>query len=473
MLSEDRINRQHSLGKLTAYERIDLLFDKKSFVEIGGDIDDGVVTGYGYIHGKKAFVASQDFTFKGGTLGEKHADKICNVMDMALEEKCPFISINDSGGARINEGIVALNGYAKIFLRNTKASGVIPQIAVIMGPCAGGACYSPAICDFIFMVKNTSQMFITGPGVVKEVTGETTTINDLGGSDAHSIKSGCSHFVYDNDKECLEGVRQLLEYLPGTNVKVKNKNGYDKHFPSYVNDNFRRAYEMRTFINAIVDEDSFYEVSKDFARNIIVGFARFDNKPVGIVANNPGYFAGVIDIDASDKAARFVRFCDCNDIPLVTFVDTPGYMPGTSQEHNGIIRHGAKLLFAYCESSVPRVSVILRKAFGGAYIAMNSKGIGCDKVFAWPTSQIAVMGAEGAVDILYKKELKSSNNPGELREELINNYTKEFLNPKLALEKGYVDEIIEPKLTREKIVDYLKTSSSKKSLKEKHSNIPL
>lgn len=472
MNQEEKINKQHMLGKLTASERIDLLLDKDTFTEVDEDVVDGVITGYGYVNGKKVFVSSQDFTFRGGTLGEKHAKKICHVMDLALEEKCPFISINDSGGARIDEGIVALDGYANIFLRNTRASGKIPQIAVIMGPCAGGACYSPAICDFIFMVKNTAQMFITGPNVVKSVIGETMSIEELGGSLIHSTKSGCCNSVFDNDETCLQEVRRLLSYLYENDSKEIS---YDKDYYSVVNENFKRAYDVKQFINGIVDRDSFFEVSSDYAKSIVVGFARIDGKNVGIVANNPGYLAGVIDIDASDKSARFVRFCDCFNVPLVTFVDTPGYMPGSNQEHNGIIRHGAKLLYAFCESSVPRISIILRKAFGGAYIAMNSKGIGCDVALAWKSSQIAVMGAEGAVDIIHKKAIKESSNPEELRDKLINDYTKEFMNPFLAKEKGYIDEIISPQETRIKIVKFLSDYKDKKrrEVTYPHGNIPL
>ena len=469
MTREEKINRQHSLGKLTAEERIDILFDNNTFTELDSEIVDGVITGYGLINGKKAFVSSQDFTYRGGTLGEKHANKICHAMDLALEEKCPFITINDSGGARIDEGIVALNGYANIFLRNTRASGVIPQIAIIMGPCAGGACYSPAICDFIFMVKDTSQMFITGPGVVKNVLGEDITIEDLGGSSIHASKSGCCNFVYENDEICLNEVRKLLSYL-GKNEREKSS--YDKEYYDYVNENFKRSYDIKHFINAIVDDKSFFEVSSDFAKNIVVGFARFDKMNVGIVANNPGYLAGVIDTDASDKAARFVRFCDCFDIPIVTFVDTPGYMPGSSQEHGGIIRHGAKLLFAFCESTVPRISIILRKAFGGAYIAMNSKGIGCDMNLAWKSSQIAVMGAEGAVDIIHKKEIRDSEKPDELREKLIIEYSQKYLTPLLAKERGYIDEIINPEITRDKIVNFLSNFKNAKN-RARHRNIPL
>lgn len=476
---KEKIDKQHALGKLTAKERIDLLFDEGSFVEVSPETFDGVVTGYGRINGVKAAVSSQDFTYRGGTLGEVHARKICGIMDYALKNSCPFIAINDSGGARIDEGISALNGYANIFLRNTKASGRIPQIAAIMGPCAGGACYSPAICDFVFMVENHSQMFITGPAVVKEVTGEDTDVNSLGGAEIHGQVSGCAHFVYKTDEECIKGIRKLLSYLPGScseSPRVDYKGySYVGNPAEFVNANIRKAYDVHAYINAVVDDDSFFEIQSSFAQNVVIGLARFSGAVAGIVANNPAAMAGVLDIDASDKAARFVRFCDNFNIPIVTFVDTPGYMPGSRQEHGGIIRHGAKLLYAYSEAAVPKISVILRKAFGGAYIAMNSKGMGGDYACAWPDAQIAVMGAEGAVDIIRKKELAASPNKEELRNKFIEEYSQEFLNPKAALANGYIDEIIEPLKTREIILKKLELLSKRKRVSKSasHGNIPL
>ncbi|NCA67829.1 MAG: acyl-CoA carboxylase subunit beta, partial [Clostridia bacterium] len=397
-----RIDKQHAFGKLTARERIDILFDRDSFTEVdmliearNSDSDtasksfpgDGVVTGYGYINGRLAFASSEDFTVIGGTLGEYHSLKICRIMDMAMSMKAPYISINDSGGARIEEGVCSLSGYSGIFLRNTLASGVIPQIAVILGPCAGGACYSPAICDFVFMSQTTSQMFITGNKVVKAVTGEDVSVSELGGSDVHKKQSGVAHFVYADDEECLNGVRKLLGYLPQNNCEsciytlgeVIDKTDT---IPSIVPDNRRKAYDVKKVIDTFADKDSFYEVQEEFAKSIVIGFSRIDGDVVGIIANQPNYFGGAIDINASDKAARFVRFCDCFNIPLLSLVDVTGFMPGSNQEHNGIIRHGAKLLYAYSEATVPKVSLIMRKAYGGAYIAMNSKNMGADMVFA-------------------------------------------------------------------------------------------
>ena len=485
----DRIEKQHLSGKLTARERLELLFDKNTFVEVGALVkargdkqfpSDGVVTGYGYINGNIVFASSQDFTVNGGTLGENHSQKICRIMDMAIDAMAPFVTINDSGGARIEEGINSLAGYSGIFLRNTRASGIIPQIAVILGPCAGGACYSPAICDFVFMSKETSKMFITGPAVVKTVTGENTTPEELGGAAIHSSKSGVAHFVYDDDAACMEGVRNLLKYLPQSNQKKPPFSSCKKvdesaSIEDIVPDNMRQAYDVRDVIMTFADKDSFLEVHKDFARNIVVGFCRLDGEVIGIVANQPKVFAGSLDVDASDKAARFVRFCDCFNIPLLTLVDVPGYMPGITQEHNGIIRHGAKLLYAFSEATVPKVSLIMRKAYGGAYIAMNSKNMGADTVLAWPIAQLAVMGAEGAVDIVYKKQIKSSDNPEELRTKLVSEYEHEYLNPYIAAENGYIDEIIEPSATRERISQtfFALRSKKKQTLWKKHGNIPL
>lgn len=492
---KSRIDRQHNAGKLTARERIDLLFDPGTFNEIGtiretnsfcgntssSIVGDGVITGYGRINGQIVYVASQDFTVNGGTLGETHSLKICRVMDLAYDTRCPFVSINDSGGARIEEGIKSLNGYSGIFYRNTKASGVIPQISVIMGPCAGGACYSPAICDFVFMVNKTSQMFITGPLVVREVTGETTDPNMLGGSDVHTKKTGVAHFSYENDRECLEGVRTLLNYLPQNNdekpktciSKVVDNSG---KLEEIVPDDMRKSYDVHAVIDAIVDKSSFFEVSEKFAPNVVVGFSRIDGEVIGIVANQPCVIAGTLDVDASDKAARFVRFCDCFNIPILSLVDVPGYLPGSQQEHEGIIRHGAKLLYAFSEATVPKVCLVMRKAFGGAYIAMNSKNMGADYVFAWPIAQLAVMGAEGAIDILYKKELEFSEDKANKRNELIKSYEEKYLNPYTAASNGYIDDVIEAAETRKRIsaaFASLKTKKQRNMCNRKHGNIPL
>ena len=492
---EKRIEKQHASGKLTARERLEILFDKDTFVEVGGLIEsritdfgledkkvpgDGVVVGYGKVNGKLVFASSEDFTVIGGTLGEYHSLKICRIMDMALETGAPFVSINDSGGARIEEGICSLSGYSGIFYRNTQLSGVVPQISVILGPCAGGACYSPAISDFIFMSKNTSLMFITGPGVVKAVTGETVSSADLGSADVHMTKSGVTHFVYDDDEQCLMGVRKLLSYLPQS-----SQSKADSISPTYTNtcddmqeivsDNQKKPYNVKLVIEKIIDDGSFFEIQPDFAKNIVVGFSRINGDTVGIVANQPAFLGGAIDCDSADKAARFIRFCDCFNIPIVTLVDVTGFLPGQKQEHSGIIRHGAKLLFAYSEATVPKISLILRKAYGGAYIAMNSKNMGADVVFAWPIAQMAVMGAEGAVDIIFKREIAGSENPAEKRQLLIEEYENKFANPYIAAARGYVDEIIEPQDSRQRIImalDMLKTKKQENPHK-KHGNIPL
>ena len=490
----DRIAKQHSSGKLTARERMEALFDDGTFVEINDQIasrcsdfgmekkkkpGDGVVTGYGYIHGRLAFASSQDFTVGGGSLGEAHAMKICRAMDKAMEMKAPFISINDSGGARIEEGIDSLSGYADIFYRNTIASGVIPQISVIMGPCAGGACYSPAITDFIFMT-DYSQMYITGPAVVKSVTGEVISSGDLGGAAVHSSTSGVAHFVYPDDLSCLNGVRQLLGYLPQCNLDdsmtvpgtaVDNSASLSSIVPA----DSKKAYDVRNVINSLVDENSFFEIQESFAKNIIIGFGRLDGETIGIIANQALYMAGSLEINASDKASRFIRFCDCFNIPLLTLVDVPAFLPGSQQEHGGIIRHGAKLLYAYSEATVPKVSVIMRKAYGGAYIAMNSKGTGADVVYAWPIAEIAVMGASGAVSIIGKKQIENAEDPAAKKEELLNEYNDKFMNPYIAAEHGYVDEVILPEETRSKISEafnMLKTKERSLPYK-KHGNIPL
>mgnify|MGYP002509847676 FL=1 len=491
----DRIAKQHSSGKLTARERMEALFDDDTFVEMNDMITsrttdfgmdkkkrpgDGVVTGYGYIHGRIAFASSQDFTIGGGSLGEAQAMKICRVMDKALEMKAPFISINDSGGARIEEGIDGLSGYADIFYRNTIASGVIPQISVILGPCAGGACYSPAITDYIFMTEKNSQMYITGPAVVKSVTGEIISSADLGGASVHSSTSGVAHFVYPDDLSCLNGVRQLLGYLPQNNEeKPMNVAGRKKDNCVALSDivpvDSRKPYDVRNVIKAFIDDDSFFEVQASFACNIVIGFARLEGDTIGIIANQSQYMAGSLEINASDKGARFIRFCDCFNIPLLTLVDVPAFLPGSQQEHGGIIRHGAKLLFAYSEATVPKVGLIMRKAYGGAYIAMNSKGTGADVVYAWPIAEIAVMGAAGAVSIIGKKEIEKAEDPTAKKEELLDEYNNKFMNPYFAAEHGYVDEVILPEETRIKILNAFKMLKTKKRIlpHKKHGNIPL
>ncbi|MCQ2467529.1 MAG: methylmalonyl-CoA carboxyltransferase [Clostridia bacterium] len=492
---EARVAKQHSQGKLTARERMEALFDEGTFVELNDMITsratdfgmdkkavagDGVITGYGKIHGRVVFASSQDFTVNGGSLGEAHAKKICLAMDKAMEMKAPFISMNDSGGARIEEGIDSLAGYAEIFLRNTIASGVIPQISVIMGPCAGGACYSPAICDYIFMTQENAQMYITGPAVVKSVTGETITAGDLGGSSVHAGKSGVAHFVYEDDLACLNGVRRLIGYLPDSNLEVPAAVATKpvdncEAIADIVPSNPKAAYDVRDVINCFIDNGSFFEVQPDFAKNIVVGFSRIDGETVGIVANQSNYIAGSLEIDASDKAARFIRFCDSFNIPLVTLVDVPAFMPGSNQEHNGIIRHGAKLLYAFAEATVPKISIIMRKAYGGAYIAMNSKGLGADVVYAWPIAEIAVMGASGAVAIIGRKAIEAAEDKDAKRQELIDEYNNKFMNPYVAAEHGYVDEVIHPAETRDKIVkalDMLKNKEQERPFK-KHGNIPL
>ncbi|MBR6509592.1 MAG: acyl-CoA carboxylase subunit beta [Clostridia bacterium] len=491
-----RIEKQHAASKLTARERIEILFDKGTFIEVNGFVEsriddfnmdekrvpgDGVVTGYGKINGRLAFASSEDFTVIGGTLGEYHSVKICEIMDMALKMRAPYISINDSGGARIEEGVSSLSGYSGIFLRNTLASGVIPQISVILGPCAGGACYSPAICDFVFMTRKTSKMFITGPNVVKSVIGTDISAEELGGADVHSSVSGVSHFTYDNEKECLIGVRDLLGYLPQScDSKPQKIEGTpideSKLLTEIIPDNQKKAYDVKKVIDTFVDKDSFFEVQKDFAKNIVVGFSRIDGETVGIVANQPNYMGGAIDINSSDKAARFVRTCDCFNIPIVTLVDVTGFLPGVNQEHAGIIRHGAKLLFAYSEATVPKISLILRKAYGGAYIAMNSKNMGADMVFALPIAQIAVMGAEGAVEIIYRKDIEKSDNPEQQRSDFIKKYEEKFMNPYLAAERGYINTIIHPETVRENIAQSLKMLKNKsvdRANNKKHGNIPL
>ena len=491
-----RIDKQHQQGKLTARERIDVLLDKGTFVEVNDLVEsriddfgldkkripgDGVITGYGKINGRLVFVASEDFTVIGGTLGEYHSRKICHIQDMALTMKAPLICINDSGGARIEEGIDSLSGYSGIFLRHTKASGVIPQIAVILGPCSGGACYAPAICDFIFVVRNTSKMFITGPQVVKTVIGEDISVEDLGGADVHASQSGVAHFLYNNEENCLGGVRELLSYLPQNNTEtVPVKKGgkpqdLSKDIVKIVPDNSKKSYDVHNVINTMVDKGEFFEVHKNWAMNGVVGLGRMDGETVGFVANQPNFMGGSLDVNASDKMARFIRFCDCFNIPLVTLVDVPAFLPGKGQEHAGIIRHGAKMLFAYSEATVPKISLIMRKAYGGAYIAMNSKEMGADIVYAWPIAEIAVMGAEGAVNIISKRAIEAAEDPAAERARLISEYEEKFNNPYLAARRGFVDEVIKPEETRAKIkaaLDMLKEKDQKLPEK-KHGNIPL
>ena len=492
---EKRVAAQHKKGKLTARERVEYLFDEGSFQEVGAFVEsrftdfgmdkkklpgDGVITGFGTINGEAVYAAVEDFTVMGGTYGEYHSRKIVRIMDMAFQSKAPFITINDSGGARIEEGIAGLDGYGDMFLRHTSASGKIPQIAVVMGPCAGGACYGPALCDYVFMVDKTSQMFLTGPGVVKTVTGEDITMEKLGGAQSHASLSGVAHFHYAAEYACLDGVKALLSYLPKNYrekpVRIIGKaRDHSERLQSIVPDNQKKGYDVHDVIETFVDEGSFFEVHKDFGRSIVVGYARLDAEVIGIVASNPMHLGGSLDIDSGEKAARFVRCCDCYGIPILTMVDVPGFMPGSHMEHGGIIRRGAKLLYAYCEASVPKVSLILRKAYGGAYIAMNSKGMGADIVYAWPISQIAVMGAEGAVGILYKHELEDAEDKETVRQEKIEQYNDQFMSPYLAAKLGFIDEVIQPEETRRKIRFAFESLRSKErsEISFSHGNIPL
>ena len=491
------IEAQHQRGKLSARERIDLLFDSGSFEEMDTFVEhrctdfgleekkfpgDSVVTGYGRINGRYVFVYSQDFTIFGGSLSKVAAEKICKVMDIAAKSGSPVIGLLDSGGARIQEGIDSLVGYGEIFTRNTLYSGVIPQISVIMGPCAGGAVYSPAITDFVFMVKGTSQMYITGPAVIRAATGEDVNPEELGGAITHAAKTGNCHFVAENDKECLEMVRRLLEYLPQNNIEepyvVENGDPVDRideELAGIVPDNPAKAYDMQKIIDIIVDNGDFMEVQSEFARNLITGFARMGGQSVGIVAQQPLHYAGSIDVDAADKGARFVRFCDCFSIPIVTFVDVPGYFPGPEQEYRGVIRHGAKFLYAYAEATVPKISVITRKAYGGAYIVMSSKSLRGDISYAWPTAEIAVLGPEGAVDIVFKRAIDSSDSPEETRKQLIDDYRNKFANPYIAASRGYIDDVIDPRHTRSKLIKALEMLRNKVDTNpaKKHGNIPL
>lgn len=493
---QKRIETQHKKGKLTARERIDLLLDEGSFEEIGKFVThrstefglekqkilgDGVVTGYGKINGRLVYVFSQDFTVMGGSLSETYAEKICKIMDLAMKTGAPVIGLNDSGGARIQEGVVSLAGYADIFYRNTRASGVIPQISAIMGPCAGGAVYSPAITDFILMVENTSYMFVTGPNVVKTVTHEEVSSEELGGANTHASKSGVTHFACANEVVCIDNIKQLLSYLPqnceedpimfpagkpGGNVA-----GLDEIIP----DNPNQPYDIKEIIRTVCDEDSFFEVHKDYAENMVVGFARLHGRSIGIVANQPAVLAGVLDINASKKGGRFVRFCDAFNIPLLVFEDVPGFLPGTDQEWNAIISNGAKLLYAFSEATVPRVTVITRKAYGGAYDVMNSKHIGADMNFAWPSAEIAVMGPKGAAEIIFRKDIAEADDPEAMLQEKVADYTGKFANPYLAAARGFVDEVIVPSDTREKLIRAFEMLENKVATlpRKKHGNIPL
>jgi acetyl-CoA carboxylase carboxyltransferase component len=494
---EERIDTQHERGKLTARERLELLLDKGSFREtdmfvthrtsdFGLDerkvLGDSVVTGWGTIDSRLVYVFSQDFTVFGGSLGEVHAEKICKIMDMAVKNGAPVIGLNDSGGARIQEGVVSLGAYADIFLRNTLASGVIPQISAIMGPCAGGAVYSPALTDFIFMVRNSSYMFVTGPDVVKTVTHEEVSFEELGGADTHASTSGVCHYVAENEADCLYMLRVLLSYLPQNNMEdppfiatsddlLRTEEALDHIIP----DDPSKPYDMREVIKLVVDDGVFFEVHENYAGNIVTCFARLGGHSVGIIANQPNVLAGVLDINSSDKAARFVRFCDSFNLPLITFVDVPGFLPGTGQEHGGIIRHGAKLLYAYCEATVPKITVITRKAYGGAYDVMSSKHIRGDLNLAWPTAELAVMGPDGAVSIIFRKELADAKNADKKKNALVEEYREKFAHPYIAAGRGYIDDVIEPRFTRSRLINGLEMLANKRDSNpaKKHGNIPL
>lgn len=493
---QQRIDAQHEKGKLTARERLELLLDTNSFEEIGGLVThrstnfglekfkflgDGVVTGYGTVNGRLIYVYSQDFTVLGGSLAEAHAEKICKIMDLAMKNGVPIIGLNDSGGARIQEGVVSLGGYADIFYRNTKASGVIPQLSAIMGPCAGGAVYSPALTDFIIMTKGTSYMFVTGPSVVKTVTNEEVSSEELGGADTHMSKSGVSHFAGENELDTINKLKTLISYLPQNceeipaNLPYELDNEERPSLDTIVPENPNQPYDIKDVISNLSDENSFFEVQSEHAENIVVGFARLAGRSIGIIANQPAVLAGVLDVNASKKGARFVRFCDAFNIPLLVIEDVPGFLPGTDQEWNGIISNGAKLLYAFCEANVPRITVITRKAYGGAYDVMNSKHIGADMNFAWPSAEIAVMGAKGAAEIIFKKEIKSSKNPIKKLKEKEEEYANLFANPYNAASRGYIDEVVIPSSTRKKLIKAFKISENKKvtAPKKKHGNIPL
>ncbi len=494
---EERLRRQHEQGKLTARERIERLFDPGTFEELDKLVThrctdfgmenqivpgDGVVTGLGRVNGRVVYAFAQDFTVFGGSLSETNAAKICKTMDLAMRNGGPVIGLNDSGGARIQEGVLSLGGYADIFLRNTLSSGVVPQISAIMGPCAGGAVYSPAITDFTIMVKETSYMFVTGPDVIKTVTHEDVTKEDLGGAMTHNQRSGVAHFAVDNDEACIALIRELLSFMPGNNLddppRMATDDPVDRHDPALdtlIPPSPNQPYDMLDLIDTVADDGYFLEVHEHFARNIVVGFARLGGRPVGIVANQPAHLAGTLDINASIKGARFVRFCDAFNIPLITFEDVPGFLPGTVQEYGGIIRHGAKLLYAFAEATVPKVTVITRKAYGGAYCVMASKHIRTDFNYAWPSAEIAVMGPEGAVNILYKREIEKASDPAALRAQKVAEFREKFANPYVSASRGFVDEVIRPRETRAKLIAALATLDTKreKNPPKKHGNIPL
>ncbi|OGL05584.1 MAG: methylmalonyl-CoA carboxyltransferase [Candidatus Rokubacteria bacterium RIFCSPLOWO2_02_FULL_71_18] len=494
---EERVRRQHTAGKKTARERLELLLDPGSFAEIDKFVvhqshdfgmaeqrvpGDGVITGSGRIHGRPVFVFAQDFTVFGGSLSEAYARKICKVMDLATKTGVPVIGLNDSGGARIQEGVVSLAGYADIFLRNTLASGVVPQISAVMGPCAGGAVYSPAITDFVFMVKHTSYMFVTGPDVIRAVTHETVSAEELGGAATHGAISGVAHFAADSEEECLALIRELMTFLPRNNLEdpplrptQDPADRRDEALQTIVPDQPNKPYDMLDIVRTVLDDHYFFEVQAAFAPNLVVGFGRLGGRPVGIVANQPLHLAGCLDISASLKGARFVRFCDCFNIPLVTFEDVPGFLPGTAQEFGGIIKHGAKLLYAFCEATVPKLTVITRKAYGGAYCVMSSKHIRGDANFAYPTAEIAVMGPDGAVNILYRREMEQAKDPAAFKEEKTREYREKFAHPYVAAERGYIDEVIEPRDTRARLVAALELTRTKRDANppKKHGNIPL
>jgi propionyl-CoA carboxylase beta chain len=494
---EDRVAKLHAEGRLTARERVELLLDPGSFQETGVFVEhrttdfgmgskripgDGVVAGYGLVDGRKVFVFAQDFTVFGGTLSEENAKKICQVMDLAVENGAPLIGLNDSGGARIQEGVQSLGGYAEIFLRNTLASGVVPQISAVLGPCAGGAVYSPAITDFVIMVRGTSHMFVTGPNVIKEVTREDVSFEDLGGAMAHNTKSGVAHFAVDDDEACIAAIRRLLSFLPQNNVDDPPRklatdpaDRMELRLNDIVPPEPNRPYDMKEIVRLVVDDGDFFEVHEHYAPNIVVGFARLEGRPVGVIGNQPACLAGVLDINSAVKGARFVRFCDAFNIPLVTFEDVPGFLPGTQQEWGGIIRHGAKLLYAYCEATVPKLTVVVRKAYGGAYDVMSSKHIRGDYNVAWPGAELAVMGAEGAVNIVYRKEIEAAPDPAKARAMRVAEYREKFANPYIAASLGYLDDVIEPQETRPRLIRALRMLANKRQHlpPKKHGNIPL
>jgi acetyl-CoA carboxylase carboxyltransferase component len=494
---KERIEEQHKRGKLTARERVEQLLDPNTFVELDPYVvhicpdygmserkilGDGVVTGYGTIEGRLVYIFSQDFTVFGGSLGEMFAKKVCKIMDLAAKAGAPIIGINDSGGARIQEGVASLAGYGDIFFRNVLTSGVIPQISAIMGPCAGGAVYSPALTDFIVMIDKTSHMFITGPEVIKTVLGQDVSFEDLGGARVHSQTSGVAHFIGANEDDGIRIIKKLLSYLPSNNMEdppvvetSDDPNRVDEHLSEIVPNDPDKPYDVKEIIFSVVDNGDFLEVQPLWAPNIIIGFARLNGRSVGIVANQPKYFAGALDINSSTKAGRFVRFCDCFNVPVITFVDVPGFLPGVDQEHGGIIRHGSKLLYAYCEATVPKITVIVRKAYGGAYVVMGSKHSGADINYAWPTSEIAVMGPEGAINIIFRKEIAAARNPESKRRELVTEYRGKFANPYIAAQKAYIDDVIEPAHTRAKLITAMETLLTKREPRpsKKHANIPL